>query len=74
MTNFDLVFEIEIDASSSGIGAMLIQEGKVIEFYSEELSEARRKWSQYEQKFFAVVRALKHWEHYLIHKEFTPFL
>lgn len=47
-----------------------MQEGKVVEHFSEKQNEARKKQSTYEQEFFATVRAFKHWEHYLVHKKF----
>lgn len=40
MHNFDQAFEVEIDASMVGIGAMLSQNRKTIEFFNEKLSEA----------------------------------
>ena len=54
-----------------GIGIVLKQEGHPIEFFSEKLNEARQKWTTYEQELFAVIQALKHWEHYLLHAEFV---
>lgn len=42
-------------------------------FFSEKLSEARKKWSTYDQEFYAVVRALKQWEHYLVQREFVLY-
>lgn len=52
---------------------MLSQEGRPIEFMSEKLGEARQWWTTYELEFYAVFRALKHWEHYLMHKEFVLY-
>ena len=52
---------------------MLSQEGRPVAFYSEKLSDARNKWTSYELEFYAVVRALQTWEHYLIQREFVLF-
>lgn len=34
-------------------------------------SGARSKWSTYEKKLYALIPALKKWEHYLLSKEFV---
>ena len=69
----DKLFQVECDASIVGIGAVLSQDGRPIAFYSEKLSEARRKWSPYELELYDVFRALKVWEHYLVQREFVLF-
>ncbi|GJU47199.1 transposon ty3-I gag-pol polyprotein [Tanacetum coccineum] len=60
LLNFDKLFMVECDACGVGIGAVLSQEGRPIAYFSEKLSDARKKWSTYDQEFYAVFRALKH--------------
>ncbi|PON61866.1 hypothetical protein PanWU01x14_142840, partial [Parasponia andersonii] len=73
LPNFDKPFQVETDASMIGIGTVLTQEGKSIKFFSEKLSESRQHWSTYEQELYAVVRALKQWDHYLLHQKFILY-
>ncbi|XP_033147058.1 uncharacterized protein LOC103869552 isoform X1 [Brassica rapa] len=73
LPDFDAPFELHCDASKLGIGAVLSQHGRPIAYYSEKLAGARSRYSTYDVEFYAVVQAVKHWRHYLAHKEFVLF-
>ncbi|CAO2832454.1 unnamed protein product [Amaranthus hypochondriacus] len=64
-------FEVECDASNTGIGAVLIQEGLPIAYFSEKLNKSRANYSAYDKEFYAMVRALEHWSRYLKGKPFV---
>jgi hypothetical protein len=34
---------------------MLSHEGRLVEFFSEKLNEARQKWTTYELEFYVVI-------------------
>ncbi|KAF8102717.1 hypothetical protein N665_0196s0012 [Sinapis alba] len=73
LPDFSMTFEPHCDASKLGIGAVLSQQGKPVAYYSEKLAGARSRYSTYNVEFYAIVQAIKHWRHYLVHREFILF-
>ncbi|OMO98240.1 hypothetical protein CCACVL1_04284 [Corchorus capsularis] len=54
-----------------GIGAVLMQGGKAVAYFSEKLNGAALNYPTYNKEFYALVRALQTWQHYLWPKEFV---
>jgi ribonuclease HI len=58
------------DASDMAIGAVLMQEGRVIAYESRKLNNAELNYPVHEKELLAIIHALKVWRHYLLGSEF----
>ena len=53
------------DASSNGLGCVLMQEGKVVAYASRQLKPHERNYPTHDLELAEIVFALKIWRHYL---------
>jgi hypothetical protein len=53
--------EIKCDISRIGIRIVLIQEKKLIAYFSEKLNGATLNYPTYDKEFYTLVRTLKSW-------------
>jgi hypothetical protein len=59
-------FDIYCDASRQGLGCVLMQEGQVVSYASQQLRKHEENYPTHDLKLAAVVHALKIWRYYLI--------
>jgi hypothetical protein len=59
-------FDVYCDASGSGLGFVLMQEGQVIDYASRQLRWHEEHHPTHDLELVAVVHALKIWRHYLL--------
>jgi hypothetical protein len=66
LPNFSQPFVLETDASGSGLGAVLMQDGKALAYFSVALGPKNTALSTYEKEALAVLEAVKRWRHYFL--------
>ncbi|KAK2701516.1 hypothetical protein QYM36_019838, partial [Artemia franciscana] len=63
--------ELQVDASKSGLGAVLIQNENIISFSSRSLNTTEQKYSQIEKELYAIVFGIRHFHQYLYGHSFV---
>jgi hypothetical protein len=70
LPDFSQTFVLEINASGSGVGAVLMQCGHPLAFMSKLLSPRLQGLSTYEKEYLAMLMVVDQWRCYLQHAEF----
>lgn len=70
LPNYHKLFVVESDASGTGLGAVLMQEGHPIAYWSKGLSARDQALSTYEKELMAVVLSVLKWRYYLLGRSF----
>ena len=63
-------FVLQCDASGHSIGAVLMQDGKVVAYESQLLQNAKISMNVYEQELLSMIHALTVWKFYLLGADF----
>ena len=71
LPNFDIEFVIETDASNVGIGAILMQEGHPLAYFSHKLGPRLHAASTYIKELHAIVEVVHKWRQYLLGRFFV---
>ncbi|XP_014660510.1 uncharacterized protein LOC105914201 [Setaria italica] len=71
MPDFDKGFVVECDASTHGFGAVLIQEGHPLAYFSRPVTPRHRSLAAYERELIGLVHAVRHWRPYLWGRRFV---
>jgi hypothetical protein len=66
LPNFSEPFTLETNACATGLGAILMQQGRPLAFYSKSLGPKTSALSIYEKEALAIFEALKKWRHYFL--------
>jgi ribonuclease HI len=62
-------FSVYCDASYTGLGCVLMHEGRVVTYSSRQLKVHEKNYPTHDMELAAVVHALKTWRHYLYGKK-----
>ncbi|KAL4312297.1 hypothetical protein GQ457_01G050670 [Hibiscus cannabinus] len=70
LPDFQKEFLVETDASANGVGAVLIQNGRPLAYFSKGLGVKHQALSIYDKEMLAVLLTVKKWSSYLVGRHF----
>jgi len=65
LTNFEYLLEVECDVTGLGTGTILALFKWPTAYFSDKLKRSWLNYSTYDKEFYTIVKALKHYSHYL---------
>jgi hypothetical protein len=71
LPDFSQPFHIDTDASRTGVGAVLHQNGHPLAFISKPLCPRNQGLTVYEKEYLALLMAVDEWRHYLLQAKFV---
>lgn len=60
-----VISEVHTDACDTEIGAVLVQEGKLLAYLRKTLGPMKLEWSMYVKEMMDIIEALRVWRPYL---------
>lgn len=66
LPDFTKPFVLEADASGYGLGAVLMQDGRPLSYFSKTIGPKAAAWSTYDKDALAIIEAVKKWKHYFL--------
>jgi len=70
LPDFTKSFVIECDGSGMGIDTVLMKEGRLLAFNSQQLSDKHMGQSTYEKEMMTILHVIEIWRPYLLGRSF----
>ena len=54
---------IQVDASSIGVGAVLMQQGHIVSYHSRALTPTQQRYSNIKCEYYGLINGIEHFHH-----------